>query len=763
MMIWYKRFLVTGLIFSMLIPCVLAANPQPLLCATAAEPSETAVPSGPTEPSETTEPSEPAVPDPSEPSEPAEPDPLEGYTFPDNWAAEPLKFAVRHGILEGHGGFNLAPTGKTTRAEMAAMLVRLMKAPVSGDLSGYSDINPNAWYCEELATAVDMGIFNGVTDTIMAPQRHITRQEAFTVLARAFGLEPQNPAAYEVFSDSNRVKPFAQDAVSALYELGCVSGYENNCVKPTAYISRQEVAALFYKLLTHICDSPSQLPESGMVLYRGTEPLPEGYRLDGSLILTSSDVSDLHGITISHTLYLRCPRFTKISLEDLTVDQIVVASGMELEGGNFPRLSVLAPDAIINSTVCAIFLKAPATLSGSYEEMHCCASDSTAVLDGTAHSVTLHADNITLTGAGQAAAVIIHGRDCTVSLNADQVDYQIDWLLRGVQVALTAPASWNSFDELTIHADFTGLQTGYGTTDGQRPCDLRWYCNGILLSEQKDFLLGEDTRSTIHYTPDPNTLPENLTFTAVLTCGVDRVQKSCAVTADKYTLDYLRACKTVQTVNVEAKTLVATKLYTDKACSGVIRNVEANVPVTHMYYSDEAGVPGQVRLADGTVGWMDWSDYLVSEKDYTQSQDYSLGTKEGFVNLNGYSSPTDYMIWLSLKTQRVNIYRGSKGSWKLVRTAPCSTGKNTTPTVSGVYSIIYKTPIWRFLEDYTRVYNVTGFWGGQAFHSRLYYYDDTICDGTIGTPASHGCVRMMDEDCRYIYEELPQDTTVVIY
>lgn len=746
MMIWCKRLLAAGLIFSMLVPCVLAADPL------SSFPDD-----------EAATPLETPLSDPAEPSEPAETDPLEGYTFPDNWAAEPLKFAVRHGILEGHGDYNLAPTGKTTRAEMAAMLVRLMKAPLSGDLSGYSDINPNAWYCEELATAVDMGIFNGVTDTLMAPKRYITRQEAFTVLARAFGLEPQDPAAYEVFSDSNRVKPFAQEAVSALYELGCVSGYENNCVKPTAYITRQEVAALFYKLLTDICDKPSQLPETGMVLYRGTEPLPEGYHLDGSLILTSSDGSDLQDVVISDTLYLRCPRLTKVSVRDLTVNEIVVASGIELEGGNFSKLSVLAPDALVNSTASVAILKAPATLLGSYEEIHSYASHSTTVLDGTAQSVTLHTDNITLAGTGQAAAVTVHGRDCTVSLNAGQVDYQIDWLLRGVQAALTAPDSWSSFDELTVHADFTGLQTGYGTTDGQRPCNLRWYCNGTLLREEKDFLLSEGARSTIHYTPDPNTLPENLTFTVVLTCGVDRVDKSCTITADKYTLDYLRARKTVQTVNVEARTLTSTKLYTDKACSGVLQTVGANVPITHMYYSDEFDVPGQVRLADGTVGWMDWSDYVVSEKNYTQSEDYSLGTKEGFVNLNGYSSPTDYMIWLSLKTQRVNIYKGSKGSWKLIRTAPCSTGKNTTPTVSGVYSIIYKTPTWWFSEGNTKVYNVTGFWGGQAFHSRLYYHDDTLSDGTIGTPASHGCVRMMDEDCRYIYEELPENTTVVIY
>lgn len=92
----------------------------------------TAPPQEETEPEATEEPTE--APEPTEP-EPTEPDPLEGYTFPDNWAREPLMFAVRNGILQGRGDYNLDPTGRTTRAEMAAMLVRLLGAKEQGDLS----------------------------------------------------------------------------------------------------------------------------------------------------------------------------------------------------------------------------------------------------------------------------------------------------------------------------------------------------------------------------------------------------------------------------------------------------------------------------------------------------------------------------------------------------------------------------------------------------------------------------------------------------
>ena len=76
-----------------------------------------------------------------------------------------------------------------------------------------------AWYNRELSAAVSLGIFNGVSATQMAPMRSITRQEAFTVLARAFGLYPRDRQAYTRFRDCERVQPYARDAGSALADV----------------------------------------------------------------------------------------------------------------------------------------------------------------------------------------------------------------------------------------------------------------------------------------------------------------------------------------------------------------------------------------------------------------------------------------------------------------------------------------------------------------------------------------------------------------
>lgn len=38
-----------------------------------------------------------------------------------------------------------------------------------------------------------------------------------------------------------------------------------------------------------------------------------------------------------------------------------------------------------------------------------------------------------------------------------------------------------------------------------------------------------------------------------------------------------------------------------------------------------------------------------------------------------------------------------------------------------------------------------------------------LSDATIGMPASHGCIRMMDEDIQWLYNYVPANTTVVVF
>jgi hypothetical protein len=143
------------------------------------------------------------------------------------------------------------------------------------------------------------------------------------------------------------------------------------------------------------------------------------------------------------------------------------------------------------------------------------------------------------------------------------------------------------------------------------------------------------------------------------------------------------------------------------------------------------------------------------------TKDYSTKVKEDFVNKKGYKSKTKYLIWISHYTQRVIIYKGSKGKWKVVRSGQCATGLHNTMTPKGVWSIIRKSKgfFYRYTYEKPAVYFKTGI----AFHSRIKKYSGGYSDATIGRPKSHGCVRLMDSEINYIYKYCPKGTTVVSY
>jgi lipoprotein-anchoring transpeptidase ErfK/SrfK len=151
--------------------------------------------------------------------------------------------------------------------------------------------------------------------------------------------------------------------------------------------------------------------------------------------------------------------------------------------------------------------------------------------------------------------------------------------------------------------------------------------------------------------------------------------------------------------------------------------------------------------------------------NYTHSYnwDYSEGLAESYVS--SYSSSSNYLIWVSLQNQKVYVFYGSKGNWDLIHTFICGTGKSTSPTPTGVTKTTYKQTGW-FESSYTvapvvRFYPNTGY----AFHSRLYYPggSSVLKDASIGYPVSHGCVRMLTPDVTYIYNWIPNGTTVIIY
>ena len=126
-----------------------------------------------------------------------------------------------------------------------------------------------------------------------------------------------------------------------------------------------------------------------------------------------------------------------------------------------------------------------------------------------------------------------------------------------------------------------------------------------------------------------------------------------------------------------------------------------------------------------------------------------------------YNSATAYLILVDTSQCRVSIYNGKQGAWNSVQYYVCSPGKPSTPTVKGIFTVQVKGRY--FDSGNSRCYWYTQFYGNYLFHSTLYNKNGTIQDNRTGIPLSHGCVRLEIQNAKWIYDNIPRGTKVVVY
>ena len=129
-----------------------------------------------------------------------------------------------------------------------------------------------------------------------------------------------------------------------------------------------------------------------------------------------------------------------------------------------------------------------------------------------------------------------------------------------------------------------------------------------------------------------------------------------------------------------------------------------------------------------------------------------------------------YKLKISVADQKVYAYKWVNGEYsELVRTMICSTGTVSNPTPYGTYSAGGACGRWYYFKKFDcwaqYAYRING---PYLFHSVLYSEKDesTLRQGSVdnlGRRASHGCVRLKVEDAKWIYNNCPAGTTVVVY
>ena len=363
------------------------------------------------------------------------------YIYPNDWSRNALIFAVENGILAGDENHDLQPDAYITRAEMAAVLVRLLGARETADLSAYKDVDRNEWYYAELSAAVAAGIFNGISGSIMKPDDPLTREQAMVVLSRSFGLVDEGTNCYKEFNDRAKVSPYARDSIGMLKALGLANGYTDGTVRPLDYITRAEVAQLLYNTFDCIADRPDELPAEGVVIYRGTEALPKTLHLNGTLIVgqSISGVFYAEDWDISQALILRTGKNTNAKLSGLKTGKLVCAplsgsvegsaseyvylwgSRCSFAGETETLVQIDGSHSAKGNFIHTALRKGMLYMDGDTDTA-CLAEKSTFDFDGEARVITIDGRYVTLKGGGHARCITLRYGFSSISLSYDELD-----------------------------------------------------------------------------------------------------------------------------------------------------------------------------------------------------------------------------------------------------------------------------------------------------------------------------------------------------
>ncbi|MGO0985688.1 L,D-transpeptidase family protein [Clostridioides difficile] len=166
---------------------------------------------------------------------------------------------------------------------------------------------------------------------------------------------------------------------------------------------------------------------------------------------------------------------------------------------------------------------------------------------------------------------------------------------------------------------------------------------------------------------------------------------------------------------------------------------------------------------DDKTGYV-FNYFLSSDGNKPNELDYKYFYTDmtKFVNENNIKSTSDYIITTDLKNKYTYIFKKDNGGWGQLYKWECTIGKPETPTITGIFYISGRKP--SFGTDEYSVKYATRIKGGYYYHSVL--YDSTgsyIIDGRLGEALSHGCIRLSTENAKWIYDNIPDTTTVIIH
>ena len=333
-----------------------------------------------------------------------------------HWAEEVMQEWIGYGIIAGYEDGTVRPDRSITRAEMTALLDRVMDYQTTA-ANHFTDLDDN-WYTDVVLKANAAGMISGYPDGTVRPNATISRQEAVAMFARVLSLDTANAPEAD-FTDMDAVGDWAKDAVNAMAAKGYVNG-DNGQFRPQSGITRAEVITIFNNIFDDLyAESGTYTGDvNGSAVISADDVTLENTAIDGDLIVAEG-VGDGHvvldNVTIDGKLIIRGGGENSViirgnsSVGTVTVERTDGAVRVAVEDG---------------ASVDTLFVNDGSdtvTVEGSIGTLNVATGAAEVVLNGDTDALNVSSENAVVTVAGTLGTVTVDeaASDATINIQSD--------------------------------------------------------------------------------------------------------------------------------------------------------------------------------------------------------------------------------------------------------------------------------------------------------------------------------------------------------
>lgn len=217
-----------------------------------------------------------------------------------HWAADAIaKWSEEYQIIQGYEDGTFRPDNSITRGAFAGILDRFLKFQTQAPAETFTDTAGTYWESAILKLNA-AGIYLGNNGKAL-PGDTITRQQAVTMIARAFGVD----AATDTLSylDAEQFAEYARGPVAEMTARGYITDSPDGVFRPLAPITRAEIVSILNNMIQVLVQETAEYSAD----------------VDGTLMINAGNGAALRDMTITGDLILAPGVTGQVALSNVTI------------------------------------------------------------------------------------------------------------------------------------------------------------------------------------------------------------------------------------------------------------------------------------------------------------------------------------------------------------------------------------------------------------------------------------------------------------